>query len=85
MIPGTGVLLNNEMDDSPPSQRPELFRADRRAGELNSRGQTAADEHEPTLVLVNGRPILAIERREDPRSSASRARPCLHDRLRDGS
>jgi gamma-glutamyltranspeptidase/glutathione hydrolase len=61
VIPGTGVLMNNEMDDfSAQPGAPNYFGLV--GGEANAvaPGKRPVTSMSPTLVLVNGKPVLAV-------------------------
>jgi gamma-glutamyltranspeptidase/glutathione hydrolase len=61
VIPGTGVLLNNEMDDfSIQPGVPNAFKLIGAEANAVAAGKRPLSSMSPTLVLHNGRPILTV-------------------------
>ena len=61
VIPGTGVLMNNEMDDfSAQPGAPNYFGLVGAEANAIAPGKRPLTSMSPTLVMVNGRPLLAL-------------------------
>lgn len=61
IVPGTGILLNNEMDDfSAEPGKPNHFKLIGAEANAIAPGKRPLSSMSPTLVLKDGRPILAL-------------------------
>ena len=68
VIPGTGVLLNNEMDDftSQPG-KPNMFGLVQGAANAVAPGKTPLSSMSPTIILKDGKPIMVLGSPGGPR------------------
>lgn len=68
VVPGTGILLNNEMDDfAAQPGKPNMFGLVQGAANAVAPGKTPLSSMSPTIVLRDGRPVMVLGSPGGPR------------------